>query len=96
MKCTFGKEKTESIFGSHDWVLVPQEYADSVSAEGGKRHWTHVLWACPCGEFRWTSYADWAKSPADGFAETANAGDSVITVMDMQRAAREAYEGRNT
>ncbi|KKL88505.1 hypothetical protein LCGC14_1924030 [marine sediment metagenome] len=42
----------------HDWVLVPQEYADSVSAEGGQRHWTHILWACPCGEFRWTSYVE--------------------------------------
>lgn len=33
----------------HDWVLVVHEL------EGGHK----LLWACPCSEFKWTSYAEW-------------------------------------
>ena len=47
--------KCANINLSHDWVLVPKEFAQvkpGTRAEG-------LLWACPCGEFRWTSYAEW-------------------------------------
>ncbi len=58
MKCTYDPYNPDGP-GDHDWMLVPQEYADIVSAEGGQRHWTHILWACPCSDFKWTNYAEW-------------------------------------
>ena len=56
MKCTYGKETPLGIVGEHDWVLVPRPpsaYMDDAPE--------NLLWACPCGEFKWTSYADWEK-----------------------------------
>ena len=44
----------------HDWVLVPQDDTDYF-AQGGAGIEHKLLWACPCGEFKWTSYAEWEK-----------------------------------
>ena len=43
----------------HDWVLVPAAGHQDIVSLGTSRQ---LLWACPCGEFKWTSYAEWEKS----------------------------------
>ena len=46
----------------HDWVLVRQIGGGTTFvSRGGKNGRVPVafLWACPCGEFKWTSYAEW-------------------------------------
>lgn len=60
MKCS--KEADRPVSGAviigHDWVLVSRGSAEEVvHADSG------LLWACPCGEFRWTSYAKWEARP---------------------------------
>ena len=40
----------------HDWVLVPDPQPFYTVMESNK-----LLWACPCSEFKWTSYAEWEK-----------------------------------
>ena len=55
MKCTF-----TNVFGvdGHDWVLVHTEM--DMRRDYARRP-TDLLWACPCGEFKWTSYAEWER-----------------------------------
>ena len=60
MTCTYGKETPLGIVGGHDWVLAFPPEALSVS--DGKPKALSLLWACPCGEFRWTNYAEWEKA----------------------------------
>ena len=43
----------------HDWVLVANRSAD-ITVDNDKG----LLWACPCGEFKWTSYAEWEAAKA--------------------------------
>ena len=52
--------------GRFDWVLVANRSAD-ITVDNDKG----LLWACPCGEFKWTSYAEWEKgqSLARGLAD---------------------------
>ena len=60
MRCTIDTFDTNSISGySHDWVLVsnPRDF-DEVEIN-------KLLWACPCGEFKWTSYAEWDAAKRD-------------------------------
>lgn len=54
MRCTADRETPLGVTGDHDWVLVSRRSAEAV-VDGGH----DLLWGCPCGEFRWTSYADW-------------------------------------
>lgn len=55
MKCTDGKQYSMDV---HSWVLVPQELRIGTIDQLQK-----FLWACPCGEFKWTSYAEWETRP---------------------------------
>ena len=43
----------------HDWTLV-EAWATGIRS-GRMNDPEQLLWACPCGEFKWTSYADWEK-----------------------------------
>lgn len=55
MKCTAGKETPLGVVGDHDWVLVPPAHVNPKGSVEG------LLWACPCSEFKWTSYTEWEK-----------------------------------
>ncbi|MCH7577396.1 MAG: hypothetical protein IH822_06335 [Chloroflexi bacterium] len=73
MKCTFGVDADAGLTG-HDWVLVANRSAD-ITVDNDKG----LLWACPCGEFRWTSYAEWEPSdpqPMVAMTNNPNQGES--------------------
>ena len=53
MKCN---AENDDWRAGHDWVLVANRSAD-ITVDNDKG----LLWACPCGEFKWTSYAEWEK-----------------------------------
>ena len=42
----------------HDWVLVLRQDYTMLT---GEYNTGKLLWACPCGEFKWTSYTEWEK-----------------------------------
>ena len=49
--------------GRFAWVLVSVAYVSGehvIPAAFNNEVPDRLLWACPCGEFRWTSYAEWA------------------------------------
>ncbi len=48
----------------HHWVLVPRENLKDWRTPQGK-----LLWACPCGEFKWTNCAEWEKAKAAGMEQ---------------------------
>lgn len=51
--------KCSKLSGGHDWALVPQpEVAWHMQS-------VKLLWACPCGEFRWTGYAEWELAQSE-------------------------------
>ena len=53
MRCTTQPGDIDPAYG-HDWVLVSFDAYAHIAEPGIK-----LLWACPCGEFRWTSYTEW-------------------------------------
>ena len=56
MKCTDDLDRSvNGVLIGHDWVLV-----DFMLVEQSA-HLERVLWACPCGEFKWTGYAEWEE-----------------------------------
>ena len=62
---------------SHDWVLVsadPRVEVTDMERNMMREHGRELLWACPCGEFKWTSYADWEQGEHGRFA-----GDDNVT-----------------
>ena len=61
MKCTMDQHDFVGEAG-HDWTLVPAE----VFLENPLTATEGLLWACPCGEFKWTSYAEWEKAQGGG------------------------------
>lgn len=68
--------------GRFDWVLV-----EHIPAAAGSYR---ILWACPCGEFKWTSYAEW-KAAKESVPETEPMPAS--QVMQTQDAIRDAAIG---
>ena len=73
MKCT--GEHDDWREGGHDWVLVAWHHGLlAQSGAGGE-----LLWACPCGEFRWTSYADWEQA-----AIIQRAKDALAAVEELE------------
>ena len=60
--------------GRFDWVLVANRSAD-ITVDNDKG----LLWACPCGEFKWTSYAEWEKKQSREQVDTAT---QVMTAQD--------------
>lgn len=55
MKCVANVGKARG----HDWELL-QEDRQYPLGTGNQ-----LLWACPCGQFQWTSYAEWEKRQGD-------------------------------
>ncbi len=73
MRCTAGKETPLGITGGHDWVLVRRgELAETLGPAKAK-----LLWACPCSEFKWTSYAEWEAREAQPKPEFIEVGDGL-------------------
>ena len=57
MKCVANVGKARG----HDWALVsasPHIEHTSVERNMVRDSALEALWACPCGEFKWTSYAE--------------------------------------
>ena len=54
MKCTMDQHDFVGEAG-HDWVLVPPTHVNPKGSVEG------LLWACPCSEFKLTSYSEWEK-----------------------------------
>ena len=69
MKCT---AENDDWRAGHDWVLVANRSAD-ITVDNDKG----LLWACPCGEFKWTSYAEWERS-----REKSEAGVHLKNIID--------------
>ena len=62
---------------SHAWVLV-----DFMLVEQSA-HLERVLWACPCGEFKWTSFAEWERGQ-----------NSKIAMAEIEADLRRATPGQ--
>ena len=64
--------------GRYDLVLVASCSAD-ITVDNDKG----LLWACPCGEFKWTSYAEWEKKQ-----------NSKKAMADIEADLRQATSGQ--
>lgn len=71
MKCTAENDDWRK---GHDWVLVSGRGGVVLEVVVGGKEQLKLLWACPCGEFKWTSYADWEQGEHGRFA-----GDDNVT-----------------
>ena len=103
MKCTMDQHDFVGEAG-HDWVLVaPRAWTPESGSVVDK-----LLWACPCDEFKWTSYAEWAErqtvtvvddKPAENPEEAERRREELRAWHKRQyeeRKKRKLAEGRTT
>lgn len=63
MKCLAPlKPRFSGGWDGHDWVLVSGRGGVALEVMVGGKEQLRLLWACPCGEFKWTSYAEWEET----------------------------------
>lgn len=74
MKCT-------DLGAGHDWELVPTKHLVGWKPEEGN---VRLLWACPCGEFRWTSYAE--QGALSVITENSAAGPTISGAANYEGA----------